>query len=94
MSMLKPEFIPRILLSLILFGLGSSLLIFGNPGCLCPLALAGQPNPPPAIYPIWEIVIVVLLISAGVFVLLIPTGRPIRQTGDAGATDSSSDSKL
>src|SRR5438445_219466 len=55
MSMFKPEFIPRILLSLILFGLGSSLLIFGNPGCLCPLELVGQPHPPPAIYPIWKI---------------------------------------
>ncbi|OLE90281.1 MAG: hypothetical protein AUF79_10735 [Crenarchaeota archaeon 13_1_20CM_2_51_8] len=94
MSMFKPEFIPRILLSLILFGLGSALLIFGNPGCLCPLELVGQPHPPPTIYPILQIVIVVLLISAGVFVLLIPSGRPIRQTGDAGSADSSSDSKL
>jgi len=93
MSMFKPEFIPRMLLSLILFGLGSSLLIFGNPGCLCPLELVGQPHPPPAIYPILEIVIVVLLITAGVFVLLIPSDRPIRQTGDASSADSSSDSK-
>jgi len=90
--MLKPEFIPRILLSLILFGLGSSLLIFANPGCLCPLELAGQPQPPPT-YPIWEITIAGLLISAGALVLLIPSDKPIRQTGNASSADSSSDSK-
>ena len=91
--MLKPEFIPRILLSLILFGLGSSLLIFANPGCLCPLELAGQPHPPPPAYPIWEITIVGLLTGAGVLVLLIPSDKPMRQTGNASSADSSSDSK-
>jgi len=73
MSMFKPVFIPRILLSLILFGLGSLLLIFANP-------------PPP--YSIWEIVIVWLLIGAGVLVLLIPSDKPTRQTGDASSADS------
>jgi len=53
MSMIKPEFIPRILLSLILFALGSSLLIFAN-------------APPP--YSIWGIIIAGLLIGAGVLV--------------------------
>jgi hypothetical protein len=90
--MVKPEFIPRILLSLILFGLGSSLLIFGNPGCLCPLEPAGQPHPPPT-YPIWEIGIVALLIGAGVLVLLIPSDKPLSQTGDSGSADSPSDPK-
>jgi len=79
MSMFKPEFIPRILLSLILFALGSSLLIFANP-------------PPP--YSIWGIMIAGILIGAGVLVLLIPSDKPIRQTGNAGSADSSSDSKL
>jgi len=66
--MFKPEFIPRILLSLILFALGSSLLILANP-------------PPP--YSTWGIIIAVLLIGAGVLVSLIPSDKPIRQTGDA-----------
>jgi hypothetical protein len=77
-SMLKPEFIPRLLLSLILFGLGSALLIFANP-------------PPP--YSIWGIIIVGVLIGAGVLVLLIPSDKQIRKTGDASSADSSSDSK-
>ncbi len=92
MPMFKPEYIPRILLSLILFCLGSSLLIFANTGCPCPVELAGQPHPPPT-YPIWEIVIVALLIGAGVLVLLIPSDKPLRRTGDASTADSSSDSK-
>jgi hypothetical protein len=66
MSMFKPEYIPRTLLSLILFALGSSLLIFAN-------------SPPP--YSIWGIIIAGLLIGAGVLVLLILSDKPIRQTG-------------
>jgi len=77
MWMFKPEFIPRILLRLILFALGSSLLILANP---------------PPHYSTWGIIIAVLLIGAGVLVLLIPSDKPIRQTGDASSADSSSDS--
>src|SRR2546426_3156559 len=71
MRMFKPEFIPRILLSLILFGLGTSFLLFAAPGCACPEVTLGQPVSPSPIYPVWELTLAVLLIGAGIFVLVL-----------------------
>src|SRR5881398_2135394 len=87
MRMLKPEFIPRILLSLILFSLGSLFLLFPAPSCICPLLLVGQPLPPPPVYPVWELKLVVSLIGAGILVLVLPSDRPIRRTESPASPD-------
>ena len=92
MRTLKPEFIPRILLSLILFSLGSSFLLFAPPSCLCPLVIVGQPLPPPPVYPVWELMLVVSLIGAGILVLVLPSDKPIRRTESPTSPDPSSDS--
>jgi len=92
MRMLKPEFIPRILPSLILFSLGSLFLLFAAPSCICPLLLVGQPLPPPPVYPIWELMLVVLLIGAGILVIVLPSDKPIRRTESSTSPDPSSDS--
>jgi len=94
MRMLKPEFIPRILLSLILFSLGSLFLLFAAPSCICPLLLVGQPLPPPPVYPVWELMLVVSLIGAGIMVLVLPSDRPIKRTEISTSSDPSSDSSL
>src|SRR5436305_15277690 len=92
MRMLKPEFIPRILLSLILFSLGSLFLLFSAPSCICPLLLVEQPLPPPPVYPVWELMLVVSLIGAGIMVLVLPSDRPVRRTEISTSPDPSSDS--
>ena len=92
--MLKPEFIPRILLSLILFSLASLFLLFAAPSCICPLLLVGQPLPPPPVYPVWELMLVVSLIGAGIMVLVLPSDRPIKRTEISTSPDPSSDSSL
>jgi len=92
MRMFKPEFIPRILLSLILFGLGTSFLLFAAPGCACPEVTLGQPVSPSPIYPVWELTLAVLLIGAGIFVLVLPSDKPIRLPESVTSTDSASNS--
>src|SRR5213083_3768432 len=91
--MLKPEFIPRILLSLILFSLGSLFLLFAAPSCICPLLLVGQLLPPPPVYPVWQLMLVVSLIGAGIMVLVLPSDKP-RRTKISTSPDPSSDSSL
>src|SRR5438093_5865796 len=88
----KPEFIPRIMLSLILFSLGSSLLLFATPSCICTLVMVGQPLPPPPVYPVWEFMLVVSLIGAGILVLVLPSDKPVRRTEISTSPDPSSDS--
>ncbi|OLD13426.1 hypothetical protein AUF78_09460 [archaeon 13_1_20CM_2_51_12] len=80
----EPDYIPRILLSMIFFGLGSSLQLatLAAPSCLCPLMIVGQPSPPlqPPTYLIWGIMIALLLIGAGIIVLVLPRDKPTKRT--------------
>jgi len=71
---LEPEYIPKILLSIILFGLGSSLLLatLAAPSCLCPLVIVGQqsPTPKPPPYLLWGNMISLSLLGTAILVLI------------------------
>ena len=83
---LEPEYIPRILLSTILFGLGASVLLasFTGPSCLCPLILVGQQPPPPTpfyqSYQLWGIIVASLLIGTSILILVLPRDKPAKRT--------------
>jgi len=50
----------------------------------------GQPVSPSPIYPVWELTLGVLLIGAGIFVLVLPSDKPIRLPESVTSTDSTS----
>jgi len=55
--------------------------------------MVGQPLPPPPVYPVWQLMLVVSLIGAGILVLVLPSDKP-RRTEISTSPDPSSDSSL
>jgi len=50
----------------------------------------GQPVPASPVYPVWELLLVVIFIGAGVLVLVLPRDNPVRRTESPSPADSSS----